>query len=98
MKNADQVGIIVADLEAFLQTMEELLGLKGFEVIEYPPADIEAETIYYGELTDFKVKMAFRDFGMNKSANRSKQAQATNRIFGRRIIKSVCVIGNPLKI
>jgi len=63
LSNADQVGIIVADLDAFLTTMESLLGLDGFEIIEYPPEDIEPETIYYGQPSDFTVRMAFRDFG-----------------------------------
>jgi len=63
LSNADQVGIIVADLEAFLKSIEDLLGLDGFEVIEYPPEDLEPETTYYGQPTEFKAKIAFRDFG-----------------------------------
>ena len=62
LKNADQVGIIVADLDAFLQSMQSL-GLDGFEIVEYPPEDIEPETIYYGRPEAFTVRMAFRDFG-----------------------------------
>jgi catechol 2,3-dioxygenase-like lactoylglutathione lyase family enzyme len=63
LSNADQVGIIVADLDAFLTTMEALLGLDGFEVIEYPPEDIEPETVYYGQPAEFTARIAFRDFG-----------------------------------
>ncbi|MBN2045982.1 MAG: VOC family protein [Anaerolineales bacterium] len=63
LSQADQVGIIVSDLDAFLESMKELLGLDGFEIIEYPPEDIDPETSYYGQPNEFKVKMAFRDFG-----------------------------------
>jgi catechol 2,3-dioxygenase-like lactoylglutathione lyase family enzyme len=63
LSNADQVGLVVSDLNAFLTMIKDLLGLDGFEVIEYPPEDIEPETLYYGEPVEFKVKMAFRDFG-----------------------------------
>jgi len=61
--NPDQVGIIVADLDAFLDAIQTLLGLDGFEVIEYPPEDIEPETTYYGQPAGFTARIAFRDFG-----------------------------------
>ena len=63
LSNADQVGIIVADLDAFLHAMQTLLGIDGFEIIEYPPEDIDPETLYYGQPAEFTVRMAFRDFG-----------------------------------
>jgi hypothetical protein len=63
LSDADQVGIVVKDLDAFLIAMKELFGLDDFEVMDYPPEDIEPATMYYGEPTKFKVKMAFRDFG-----------------------------------
>lgn len=62
LSNADQVGIIVADLDAFLKTIHSLFGLDGFEIIEYPPEDIEAKTIYYGQPVEFSARIAFRDF------------------------------------
>ncbi len=63
VKNADQIGLIVADLDAFIKAMKELLGLDGFEVIEYPPEGLEVETIYHGHPAGFKARIAFRDFG-----------------------------------
>jgi hypothetical protein len=62
IKNADQVGIVVADLDRFLQNMKDLLGIDDFEVVEYPPDDIKPETTYYDKPTEFKLRMAFRDF------------------------------------
>lgn len=62
LKNADQIGIIVADLDAFIKAMDEFLGLRGFEIIDYPPPEIDAETTYYEQPSDFKVRMAFRNF------------------------------------
>jgi hypothetical protein len=62
LSNADQVGIVVADLDAFLDAIEALLGLEGFEVIEYPPEDIEPETTYHGQPAEFTARIAFRNF------------------------------------
>lgn len=63
LKEADQVGIVVRDLDAFLRAMEDIFGFDDFERIDYPPEEIEPETLLHGEPVEFKLKMAFRNFG-----------------------------------
>ncbi len=63
LSNADQIGIVVHDLDAFLQMLNDLLGIDGFEVLEYPPDAEEAGITYYGEPANFKLKLAFRKVG-----------------------------------
>jgi len=62
LKNPDQVGIVVEDLDAFLIALEELVGLDDFEVIDYPPDGVEVNTTYYGKPSDLKMKAAFKNF------------------------------------
>ncbi|MCD4672643.1 MAG: VOC family protein [Anaerolineaceae bacterium] len=62
LKNPDQVGIVVEDLDAFLNALEELVGLDGFEVVDYPPDGIEVGTTYYGKPSDLKMRAAFKNF------------------------------------
>ena len=62
IKNADQIGIVVEDLDKFLKGMEDLLGLDDFEVIEYPPEGVNPGTTYHDEPADFSLRIAFRNF------------------------------------
>lgn len=62
IKNADQIGIVVEDLDKFLKNMDVLLGLDDFEIIEYPPDGIDPETTYHDKPAEFTARIAFRDF------------------------------------
>lgn len=62
LKNPDQVGIVVEDLDAFLNALEELVGVGDFEVIDYPPDGVEVNTTYYGKPSALKMKAAFKNF------------------------------------
>lgn len=63
LSNADQIGIVVHDLDSFLQGLDDLLGIRGFELVEYPPDKTKAEITYRGQPADFKLKMAFMRIG-----------------------------------
>lgn len=64
LSGADQVGFVVDDLDAFLELLERFFGLKGFEVIEYPPEDLkDPQTIYLGQPAKFRLLMAFKKIG-----------------------------------
>jgi hypothetical protein len=62
IKNADQIGIVVEDLDKFLKNMDELLGLDDFEVIDYPPEGMDPQTTYHDQPAEFTARIAFRDF------------------------------------
>jgi len=63
LSGADQVGIVVQDLDSFLEQLEELLGIDGFEIIEYPPEDRDVRLTHYGEKASFRLRMAFGRVG-----------------------------------
>ena len=63
LSNADQVGIVVRDLDAFLQSLEDLLGIRGFEVIEYPDDSREAQITYRANPAAYRPKLAFMKVG-----------------------------------
>jgi hypothetical protein len=58
----DQFGIVVNDLNDFLKTVKELIGLDDFEIIDYPIEGVDSGTTYHGNPSDLKMKVAFRDF------------------------------------
>ncbi|MBI9050825.1 MAG: VOC family protein [Anaerolineaceae bacterium] len=62
-RQPDQVGIVVYDLNAFLKSIKELIGMDGFEVIDYPPEGVDVGTTYHGDPSRLNMKVAFCDFG-----------------------------------
>lgn len=60
---ADQVGIVVSDLEAFLRQLECLLGLKDFNIIEYTADGTDPEKTYQGKRATYRLLMAFKTVG-----------------------------------
>jgi hypothetical protein len=62
LKNPDQVGIVVKDLDAFLNALNDLIGLDGFEIIDYPPEGVDVGTTYHGIPAELNMKVAFRNF------------------------------------
>jgi methylmalonyl-CoA/ethylmalonyl-CoA epimerase len=63
LSKADQIGIIVDDLDSFLEQLDRLLGLRGFEVVEYPPEGQDVGLTYYGEQAQYRLRMAFARIG-----------------------------------
>ena len=58
----DQFGIVVNDLDDFLKTLKELIGVDDFEIIDYPLEGVDSGTTYHGNPSDLQMKVAFRDF------------------------------------
>lgn len=63
LSKADQIGIIVRDLDEFLTQLDQLLGLRGFEIVEYPPEGQDVAITYYGEPAQYRLRMAFAHIG-----------------------------------
>ena len=59
----DQVGIIVRNVDEAVRQFENLLGIKGFNIITYPDASKKDQVYYKEELTGFSIKVAFIKMG-----------------------------------
>lgn len=62
LKNLDQVGIVVHDLDRFLIAIKEIIGLDGFEIVDYPPDGVDVGATYHGLPAELNMKVAFRNF------------------------------------
>ena len=63
ISNADQVGIVVKDLDFAIIHFKLLLGVQDFEVIDWPKPGIDPESTYYGKPAQFKLKIGFAQLG-----------------------------------
>jgi len=50
-----QVALVVPDVEATCERLQQLYGIPGFQFLEHPPA---SDVIYQGEPIDVRVKLA----------------------------------------
>lgn len=59
-----QIGVVVADLDAARQRLEDIFGIGPFRVIDWPPEGrSDIERYYYTEPGDFTARMAFTELG-----------------------------------
>lgn len=58
-----QVGVLVKDLEAYLQKLEQIFGIGPFRIAEYPPADELPFREYHGKEGNFTAKFCFYELG-----------------------------------
>jgi len=63
-KDFVQIGVIVADLDQSIKTLEEVFGIGPFRVVDWPPQGREdLERYYHGQPGDFTARMAFTELG-----------------------------------
>lgn len=58
-----QVGVLVKDLEAYLERLNNVFGIGPFRIAEYPPEGEKPYMEYHGEKGDFKAKFCFYSLG-----------------------------------
>jgi hypothetical protein len=61
--SVDQIGIVVRDLHAMVNTLSQLLGINNFRVMEWPIEGVDPQATYHGEPGDFKLLLAFATIG-----------------------------------
>lgn len=61
--NADQVGIVVKDLDAAMDQFKLLLGVENFDVVDWPKPGTDPESTYYGKPAQFKLRIGFAQLG-----------------------------------
>jgi hypothetical protein len=63
-KECVQIGIVVADIDAAIRSLTDVLGLGPFRVIDWPPPGREDMARYYhGQPGDFTARFAFTEAG-----------------------------------
>lgn len=60
---ADQVGIVVKDLDATIQQFKLLMGVEDFEVVDWPKPGIDPELTHHGKPANYKMRVAFTRLG-----------------------------------
>ena len=63
ISNADQVGIIVKDLDSAILQYKSLLGIEKFEIVEWPKPGTDPESTYYGRPAKFSMRIGFTQLG-----------------------------------
>lgn len=63
ISNADQVGIVVRNLDEAIAQFKLLLGVGDFEVVDWPKPGIDPELTYYGKPAQYKMRVAFTRMG-----------------------------------
>lgn len=58
-----QIGMLVRDLDAYLERLDKILGMGPFRVVDYPPAGEEMFREYRGKEGNFKAKFCFYHLG-----------------------------------
>lgn len=59
----DQVGIVTRDLHAIVFAFEQLLGITGFRIMEWPIDGIDPQATYRGEPGNYRLLLAFATVG-----------------------------------
>ena len=62
--NADQVGIVVKNLDSAMEQFKLLLGVENFEVVDWPKPGTDPESTYYGKPAHFELKIGFTQLGV----------------------------------
>lgn len=61
--SVDQIGIVVRDLHAMVDTLTQLFGIDDFRIMEWPIEGIDPQATYHGEPGDFKLLLGFATVG-----------------------------------
>lgn len=61
--SVDQVGIVVRDLHGMVAALEQILGITGFRIMEWPLEGVDPQATYHGEPGDFRLLLAFAAIG-----------------------------------
>jgi len=63
-RNPVQIGMIVKDLDRYVNPLKKILGMGPFQVVDFPPKGTkDVSMIYKGKPSSFKAKFCFVDLG-----------------------------------
>ena len=63
LSQPDQVGILVENVDAAVLQYSQLLGIRNFEIIDWPLPGVDPESTYYGKAARWKMRTAFSPLG-----------------------------------
>jgi hypothetical protein len=61
--NADQIGIVVFDLDETIRQYQFILGIDNFEIIEWPIPGKDPQATYYDKPAYYTMKIGFAQIG-----------------------------------
>jgi hypothetical protein len=59
----DQIGIVVKDLHRTVETLNRLLGVGPFKVLEWPIEGVDPQATYYGSPGSYRLLLGFASSG-----------------------------------
>jgi len=62
-RNPIQIGVLVKDLDGYLQKLNDIFGMGPFRIAEYPPKDALPYREYHGKEGNFTAKFCFYHLG-----------------------------------
>ena len=84
----DQVGIVVKNVNAVVEQYQTLLGIGGFEIVDWPVPGIDPLSTYHGQPAKWKMRTAFATLG-------SLQIELVEPLEGRSIFQDFIETRGP---
>jgi hypothetical protein len=61
--SVDQIGIVVRDVQAMAEKLNQILGIGPFRVMEWPIEGIDPQSTYHGEPRRYRIRLGFARAG-----------------------------------
>lgn len=61
--SVDQIGIVVRDVQAIAEKLNQIFGIGPFRVMEWPIEGIDPQSTYHGEPRSYRIRLGFARAG-----------------------------------
>jgi catechol 2,3-dioxygenase-like lactoylglutathione lyase family enzyme len=59
----DQIGLVVRDVQAMAESLQETLGIGPFRLIDWPIEGIDPQSTYHGQPRSYRIRLGFARAG-----------------------------------
>ena len=63
LEQPDQIGIVVNNVNEMVASFQSLMGIHGFEIVDWPLQNSDPESTYYGKPAYWRMRTAFTTLG-----------------------------------